>query len=245
MAGTVRLIFSESERALAERVAADVRGMGRAVEMSWAAERDAITVAVMSQAAFNDAATYEKLEAALDAGQHVVIVGQGTLKLPRTIDHLRVIEYATPEGVSALRETIQTMSAEGVRLPLKVRTSSVRRANRQAGILVGAIVLFMFAVGLYGIGVLGIQAPQEEYDAVETEAAMTRDFLAAPELAVYARFLPANAEAAAAVDYQPTLNAVPTVYRPLMALTATAYAENDYQLVTATATPTPETTPEG
>lgn len=245
MAGTIRLIFSESERALAERVAADVRGMGHAVEMTWIGERDALAVAVMSQAAFNDAATYEKIEAALDAGQHVIIVGQGALKLPRTVDHLRVIDYATPDGASALRETIQTLSAEGARLPLKVRTTSVRRANRQAGILVGAIVLFMFAVGLYGIGVLGIQRPQDEYDSVETEAAQTRDFLAAPELAVYARFLPANAEAAAAVDYQPTLNAVPTVYRPLMALTATAYAENGYQLVTATAIPTPETTPEG
>jgi len=78
---------------------------------------------------------------------------------------------------------------------------------------------------------------------VETAAAATRDYLAAPELARYAQFLPASADEAAAVDYLPTLMAVPTIYRPLMALTATAHAANDFRLVTAapplTATPTP------
>lgn len=239
----VRLIFAEGEHPLAEQVAGDLRSAGHNVETSWAAERDAIAIAVMSQAAFDDARIYEQIEAALDAGQHVVFVAREPLKLPRTVDHLRVIDYTSGDGPQTLRETIAALSAEGARLPLKVRTASVRRANRQAGIVIGAIVLFMFAVGVYGVGVLGIQAPRDEYNAVETQAAMTRDFLAAPELAVYARFLPGNAATAAAVDYQPTLNAVPTVYRPLMALTATAYAANDYHLVTAT--PTPEMTPEG
>ncbi|MGQ9910202.1 MAG: hypothetical protein ACUVS2_15355 [Candidatus Flexifilum sp.] len=239
----VRLIIAETERALAEQAARDLRSAGHSVEMVWEPERDAIAIAVMSQAAFDDARTYEQVEAALDAGQHVVFVAREALKLPRTVDHLPVIDYTSGSGPQTLRETVTALSAEGARLPLKVRTASVRRANRQAGIIVGAIVLFMFAVGLYGVGVLGIQAPREEYNAVETEAALTRDFLAAPELAVYARFLPGNAATAAAVDYQPTLNAVPTVYRPLMALTATAYAGYGYQLVTPT--PLPTTTPEG
>lgn len=239
----VRLIFAEDGHALAEQAAHDLRSAGHSVEMTWAPERSAIAVAVMSQAGFDDARIYEQIEAALDAGQHVIFVARGALKLPRTVDHLRVIDYTANDGPQILRETIAALSAEGTRLPLKVRTASVRRANRRAGIVVGAIVLFMFAVGLYGVGVLGIQAPREEYNAVETEAALTRDFLAAPELAVYARFLPGNAATAAAVDYQPTLNAVPTVYRPLMALTATAYAEYGYHLVTPT--PLTQTTPEG
>lgn len=240
----IRILFAAGERALAERAAADLRGAGETVELTPGGTREEIAVLALGETSWTDAALRSAVEAAFDRGQQIVIVTSGAVKLPKLVDHLRVIDYAEPSARQQLTDTIAALRGDETRLPMRVLTPSVRRSNRRAGAVILAVVLFMFAVGIYGIGVLGIQRPTDEFDAVETAAAATRDYLAAPELERYAQFLPASADQAAAVDYLPTLLAVPTVYRPLMALTATAYAANDYQLVTSTPMPpTPEMTP--
>ncbi|PJF25075.1 MAG: hypothetical protein CUN53_14625, partial [Phototrophicales bacterium] len=79
---------------------------------------------------------------------------------------------------------------------------------------------------------LGIQAPRREYDAVNTEVALTNAPIIAAELAEYARLLPRNGEAAA--GFESTLRAVPTAYRAFVAGTATAVHQG-----TPLITPTP------
>jgi hypothetical protein len=128
--------------------------------------------------------------------------------------------------LDSLRAPLDAALASDAPAPLKVLTPATRRANRNAGLIVGAVVLLMFLLGLYGIGVLGIQAPQDEYNAVDTEAALTRDVIVRPELEIYSRFLPRSTDDA--MNYAATLQAVPTVYRPLMAVTATAYAQGTF-----------------
>lgn len=242
----IRLIHASTEHALADRVTADLRRAGLTVELGPGSDRTDFVLLVLGASSWTDADLRRQAEAALDAGQHIVIVSEGAVTPPKLIDHLRTVDYMQPGASSTLAEVLSTLRADDGRLALRVRTPSVQRSNRRVGAIFAAMALVMFAAGLYAVGVLGIQRPDDEFDQVETEVAATRDALAAPELAVYAGFLPRDAEAAAAVDYLPTLMAVPTVYRPLMAMTATAYAANAFQLVTATpppATPEPTVTP--
>jgi len=81
-------------------------------------------------------------------------------------------------------------------------------------------VLVMFAVGLYAVGVLHIQAPIQEFNSVDTEVALTVDKLVAPVMATYELYYPHSTQDA--INYPSTLAAIPTVYRPLVAATATA-----------------------
>jgi hypothetical protein len=71
--------------------------------------------------------------------------------------------------------------------------------------------------------VLHLQAPVEEYNGIDTMVALTRDVIVAPQLQIYAEFLPRSTEDA--TNYVATLLAVPSPYRPLVAQTATAVAQ--------------------
>ena len=67
---------------------------------------------------------------------------------------------------------------------MRVLTPTVKRSNRSDGIVSWRLaVLIMFVVGLYAVGVLHIQAPIQEFNSVDTMAALTRDIIAAPAVA--------------------------------------------------------------
>ncbi|MCC6804909.1 MAG: toll/interleukin-1 receptor domain-containing protein [Anaerolineae bacterium] len=217
----LRMIYTADDRALAERIATDLRAAGYEVGEGAPARGDLIVIA-LSPAALNDDALQAKLVTALDLNLHVIPVMTQPVRLPKLIDHLDVVSFADGYDFAVLRQQVDRALSGDAPLPVRVLTPSIRRSNRTAGIVVGIAALVMFVAGLYGVGVLGIQAPVEEFNGEETMFSMTRDVIAAPELEIYAQFLPKTTEEAA--NYIPTLLAVPTVYRPLVAMTATAVA---------------------
>ena len=73
----------------------------------------------------------------------------------------------------------------------------------------------MFLAALYGIGVLGIQAPQEEYDQTVTQVVATRN-------AFIEAALPRSTEDA--IVFAATVEGAATALQPLLAATATARA---------------------
>jgi len=75
--------------------------------------------------------------------------------------------------------------------------------------------LLMFLAALYGVGVLGLQYPREEYDQVETQAAATRD-------AFIEQSLPRST--ADAAGFAATAERAATALRPLLVATVTARA---------------------
>lgn len=160
--------------------------------------------------------------AALDGGQHVIPVLVAAGALPKLIDHVAAVNFIEQHDHDGLRARLDEIASGAVGAPMRVLTPKVRRANRQAGWFLAVLAVGMFAVGIYGVGVLGIQAPREEYDALNTEVALTIQAVANPELEQYARLLPRDADSAA--NYESTLRAVPTAYRALVAGTATAVA---------------------
>lgn len=240
----LKIIYSPSDAALSERIMADLRNAGYPIEDL--RNRDAVQnskdvlIAVLSEKANNDATTHNLLIRALDNGQHIIPVLAESTEIPKLINHLPVLDFSSGYDFAALRSQVDALLLPDAPQPLRVLTPTVKRSNRTVGILLGLLALFWFAAGLYGVGVLGLQAPADEYNAVDTEVALTQAFFINPELDRYGLFLPDTTEEAQ--NYQSTLRAVPTVYRPFAAETATSYAlgtpvaTNDM----STLTPTPE-----
>lgn len=160
---------------------------------------------------------------ALDLSLHMVIVRTEPFQLPKLINHLVVIDITSATYRDDLLAAIETLSAPDAGLALKVLTPNAKRSNRSTGVIVAIIAIFMFAVGIYGVAVLNLEAPQDAYAAVDTAAAMTIQFYVGPELQYFSTWLPRSPEDEA--NFEATLQQLPTAYRPLMGLTMTQYAQ--------------------
>lgn len=240
----LKITYDSNDEALARQIMSDLRAAGYEIEEAsagQAASRDDVLIVLLSPEANADTSVQDWLVEALDNGQHVIPVLAKPAQPPALIDHLPVLDFGASYDFAALRQAVDLALSPDAPRPLRVRTPAVRRTNRRAGLLLGLLALVWFVIGIYGVAVLGIQAPQEEYNAVDTQAAQTQAFFINPELDRYGLFLPQSGEEAS--SYEATLRAVPTVYRPFMAATATAFgagtplATNDMR----TATPAPNT----
>ena len=218
----LKIINSAGDQALATRILNDFRQAGYEIGEN-AVDHGDTAVLLLSPAALADSAQQEELIRALDLSVHLVPVLAKPIQLPKLIDHLDVVDFSADYDFPVLRAQVDAELAPDAPLPVRALTPSVKRSNRNVGLVVGLAALIMFIAGLYAVGVLGIQAPIEEFNNDFTALALTRDLIAAPELAIYAQFIPRSTEDAA--NYAPTLRAVPTVYRPLVALTATAVSQ--------------------
>ncbi|MEP7293695.1 MAG: hypothetical protein ABI835_18045 [Chloroflexota bacterium] len=218
----LKIIHTASDQALATRIVSDFRQGAYEIGDN-AVDHGDTAILVLSPAALNDMALQAELIRALDLSVHLVPVMAQIVQLPKLIDHLDVVDFSTGYDFPLLRRQVDVELAPDAPLPVLALTPKVKRSNRRAGLVVALAALVMFAAGLYAVGVLGIQAPIQEFNNDFTALALTRDLIAAPELEIYAQFLPRSTEDAA--NYAATLRAVPTVYRPLVALTATAVAQ--------------------
>ena len=85
-------------------------------------------------------------------------------------------------------------------------------------VLVG-IIAVIFAVSTYLLATGFIAMPKEEYDEIDTQAAIQRDLMIGPTMEYLSTVLPRGTDQAAA--FPATLQAIPTVLRPFVAETAT------------------------
>lgn len=215
------LIHSQSDAVLAQQIRRDVSAAGYGLTDT-ARGREDVALLIVSQAALTDAQWQNALNAALDRGQHIVPIQTDTTPLPKLIDHLTPVNMSAGYSFAPLHTDIDAALSPDAGLALKVLTPATRRSNNQSGLVVGLIALAMFVIGVIGVAVFNIEAPVEEFNAIDTQVALTRDPLIAPTLESYLRFLPGSAEEAAV--YAATVEAVPTRLRPFVAATATAVA---------------------
>ena len=172
------------------------------------AEADAALV-VLSAAAVDDAQVQAQLERALDEGRRIVpLLAEGG-QLPELIEHLEPLDAQDLAAVEA------HLASEDGSAPLRVHTASLRSTNRRTALVVLFFALIMFLAALYGVGVLGLQYPHEEYDEVHERVVATRD-------AFIEGALPRSTEEALA--FPVTVEAAATALRPLLAATATSRA---------------------
>lgn len=224
------LVYTAADRTMAQQIEAAVRQAGYALTDLTSAQAPATTgsksalIALLSPAGLNDPMLVRTMDSAMDAGQHIIpVLVKPVAELPKSINHLSALDFSGGIDADALNQRVEQVESGAAGLPLRTRTPSVRKSNGRTALVLGAVAFFMFLVGLYAVGVLGIQAPVEEYNEIDTQVALTNAANIVPELEQYARFLPQSADDAA--NYESTLRAVPTVYRPFMAGTATAVSQ--------------------
>ncbi len=215
----LKLIYTASDSAAAGRISEDFRKAGYEIGAGAPAHGDTVML-LLSPPSQADPAQQAALIAALDLSLHIVPVMLQPVALPKLIDHLDVVDFSQSYDFAALKAQVDRDLSANAPLPMRVLTPTVKRSNRSAGLVITVAVLIMFAVGLYGVGVLHIQAPVQEFNSEATFEAATVEKMVAPLMATYAQFFPKSTEDA--LHYDATLRAVPTVYRPLVAATASA-----------------------
>jgi len=192
----IRLTYISSDAALAAQIEADMRAAGLI-------EGQNALVAVLSPDASGDAAVQESIAAAVYQGQRVIPVLATPTALPKLIEHLEAVDFSGGYNFERLRERLSY-------------APSVRKINRFDGYFLIAVVLFCFIVGLFLIAGGVIRNPDQEYNLVDTEVALTRNYYVDSNL-------PHSTQEAA--EFPSTVQAAPPALRPLLVMTATAEAE--------------------
>lgn len=227
-----------ADKALAERIAADLRATGAEVTDSIQTGRQNVVVALFSPDSLADAAFLRALDAANDFGQNTLAVQVKPAELPKNLNHFAPIDFSTDYPIATLREQVALLTSGKLPYALRMQTGKVRASNRRAGFVLFGLVLFLFVVGSIMIILFDIESPADEYEAVDTEVALTRDVMIGPTMQYLSTALPRSTEQAQA--FPETLEAVSTVIRPLFAATATTINQQLAELNSApglTATP--------
>lgn len=218
----ISLISVAADRALADRLTAELRAAGHTVFDAIQPGRDNIVVALLSPEAVADPAFVNALDAANDFGQNMVAVLARPVDLPKNLDHFKPLDFASAAPVPELLAQVERLSSDAP-YALRMQTGKVRAANRRALLFFGVLVVGMFIIASIMIILFDIESPADEYEAVDTQVALTRDAIIGPTMEYLSTVLPRSTEAAEA--FPETLEPIPTVLRPLVALTATAISE--------------------
>lgn len=197
------LIYHPADSDIADRIQADLAQQSPA---------DHVTIMLLSPQAVTDESVQAALEQALDSNQRIVPVLLKATPLPVLIEHLESVDFTRNYDFDRLLARLGPVPGE---LHLKVRTPAVIAANRRTAIIVAVFAVIMFLAALYGVGVLGIQAPTEEYDAIETKVIETRN-------AIIDGVLPHSTDDA--LNFEATVDRAAPTLRPLLVATATAIA---------------------
>ena len=198
----VEIIHNPADQALARRIQADLQ----------AQPATNTTVILLSAPAVADREVLQALERAVDSNRHIVPVITEQVRLPALIEHLAPVDFSQRYDYEALAARLEATPGE---LHMKVLTPAVRASNQRAAVIVAIGAVVMFLVALYGIGVVGIQAPADEYAAVETEIIETRN-------AYIDEALPRSTDDA--LNFEATVEGAAPTLRPLLVATATAAA---------------------
>jgi hypothetical protein len=190
--------------ALAEQIVQDLGGE----------TADGPLIVVITEDAAADAAINAAIEAAQDRNRAIIPALAETAALPRSIEHLEPLDFREGYDRAAL---IDRLNAAGD-FHMKVLTPATRRANRRFALIFVALALLMFVAGLILVGVFGVQAPSDEYEQVETEIVLTRDYFVE-------QALPRSTEDA--LNFPATVDAARPSLEPVLIATATAQAQQD------------------
>ena len=214
----LHITYAPEDAALGERLKADFVKAGYEIDGELPRETGHILIPIISKAGNADTSVQATIIRALDDSQHIIPVLAEKTALPKLIAHLSSADFSEHYDFKGVQARVDAASAPGVGQPLRVLTPNVRASNQRIGMWLAIIVVLSFIVGLVLVGFFGIQAPREEYNTIDTMAAVTIQAMIAPNL-------PHSTEDA--MNFPVTLQAAPTAQRPLLIGTATRQAEQN------------------
>ena len=197
------LTYHPSDAALAARIEADLSSLDLPGH---------IAVLVLSPEAEDDPEIQAAILRLVEQQQRIVPVLAKVVPLPKLIEHLEPLDFSQGYDHDALMASLEEAGEE---LPLRVRTPDVISANRRLAAVFALLAVLVFVIALYAVGVLGIQAPVDEYATVDAEVVETRN-------AIIDEVLPRSTEDAA--NFEATFERAAPTLRPILELTVTAQA---------------------
>lgn len=218
---TVCVAYSANDAVLGQKLTADLKAAGYNIVTQVANESDALLVLVRPSAIKTDSTLNQMMLTALDNGQHVLPITVDDQPLPRIIGNLQPLNFAgNSYPLKELKERVAYLLSPQAPAPLTVLTPKVRARNRRIGLLIGIPTLIIFVAGVVLVGTGLIRPPSEEYILVETQRVETRNAIINPTLEAV---LPRSTDDA--LNFAPTVQAMPTRLRPFLEATATARSE--------------------
>ncbi|MFN8379519.1 MAG: hypothetical protein U0452_12705 [Anaerolineae bacterium] len=218
----LKFAYAASDAALTNRIMNDLRG-DHTITEGPSAEGYQLLVLVLSGRGLADEAVTEAMYDALDGSIHIIPVLAEKVAVPRLINHLTPADFSDGAyPITDLRSAISYLTGPNAPLAVRVLTPRTKKKNRNIGLIVFLVAFIMFTIGVIAVGVYGLQAPAEEYNAVDTEVAQTRDAIIGPTLNALGQYLPRSTDDAAV--FESTLQRMPTVHRPFIEATVTAEA---------------------
>lgn len=199
----IEIIYSPADGELAGKIQADLAQ--RPLEIDAA-------VLLLSPQSVADDDVQTALARAIDANRRVVPVLVKATSLPALIEHLEPVDFTQQYAFDRLEARLGAIPRE---MHMKVHTPKVQATNKRTALIVAFFAVVMFLVALYAVGVLGLQAPAEEFAGIETEYIQTRN-------AIIDGVLPHTTEEA--TNFQATVDGAASTMRPLLIATATAAA---------------------
>ena len=218
----IKFAYAPADAALTNRIKNDLRA-GHTITEGEATAGYQLLALVLSTAGLADAGVTDAMYDALDGGKHIIPVLTEKIAVPRLINHLTPADFSDGAyPIADLQNAVAYLTGPEAPLAMRVLTPRTRRKNRNVGLIVFLAAFIMFMAGIIGVGVYHLQAPAEEYNAIETQIVQTRDAIIGPTLNALGQFLPRSTEDAAV--FEATLQRMPTVHRPFMEATVTAEA---------------------
>ncbi len=209
------------DTALGQKLSADLKAAGYNVVAQDDNAPDGVLVLVRPSATKTDPTLNQTMLTALDNGQHVIPIMVDEQPLPRLISNLQPLDFRGGNyPLKELQERVAYLLSPDAPAPLTVLTPKVRARNRQVGLMIGIPTLIVFLAGLVLVGTGLVRPPSEEYIAIETQRVQTRNAIINPTLEAV---LPRSTDDA--LNFAPTVEAMPTRLRPFLAATATARHE--------------------
>jgi hypothetical protein len=217
----IKFAYAPADAALASRIMNDLRG-AHTISEGPAASGYQVLALVLSKAGLADSSLTDAMDDALDASIHIIPILAEPVALPRLINHLTPADFSNGAyPMEMLREAIAYLTGPDAPRAMRVLTPRRKKKNRNVGLIVFVAAFIMFMAGVIGV-MLGLQAPAEEFNAIETQVVQTRDAIIGPTLNALGQLLPRSTEDANV--FEATLQRMPTVHRPFMEATATAAA---------------------
>lgn len=203
------IIYIQSDAEIADRIQVELAAQ------SETPVTDAV-ILLISEASPADATWQQRMNGAIDQNQQIIPVRLAPVKLPALIEHLEVVDFTEGYDFSTLWEALQAPHSP---MHMKVITPAVKASNRRVGAIFALIATLMFVIGLIMVGVYGVHLPTDEYDAIETQIILTRNYY-------IDQSMPHSTEDA--LNFEATIQAVPSL-SPFIRATATALAREAQQ----------------
>jgi hypothetical protein len=168
----VTLAYAEADHKFAMRIRGDLEA--ESIQVTDDLADNTVVIAIISATSIKSPVMIDILNRASDQYLHILPILADNSPLPRVIDHLQALDFSQTYSDKDLLDRLTYLTSPDAPRPITVLTPQKRKENVQSSVFYVIIALGIFLMGIIGVGVFGLQAPEEEYYGIETQVYLTQ-----------------------------------------------------------------------